>query len=176
MALILVLLCEGLLIVGAVYLIFSWLTQTPYYPSSVRELDRLIESGDIPMPADDKKGISFVDIGAGDGRFVVWAAKNGFHKSEGVEYNPFLFLLGNLKLILRGLGRRAKVYKGDFKKHKYDKYNLAYMYIFSEHMEKIQDKLFSEMPKGSVIITNTFTLKNKEPIKQVGKFYVYKVN
>lgn len=163
------LVCQILLVVFAVFLIISWINQTPFYPSSVRKLDKLIKDGEISLPQD----VKFVDIGSGDGRFVVWAARQGY-SAHGLEYNPFLTLYSKLRLFFGRLSGKGKVFNKNFTKHDFKDYNVAYMYIFSEHMDNIKEKLFSEMKPGSMVISNTFKFKGLEPDKVVGKrFNVY---
>ncbi len=166
-AIISVLICEVLLIVFAVYLIISWISQTPFYPSSTKQLDNLLSDPSISLPST----IRFVDIGSGDGRFVIWAARKGFEAS-GIEYNPFLSIWSKFKIFVRRLNN-AKIYNADFYKHDFSSYNFAYMYIFSEHMDKIKDKLLKEMDKGSIIVTNSFKFSNLEPDAKIGKYNIY---
>jgi len=133
-------------------------------------LSSSIKDGEIKLPND----VRFVDIGSGDGRFVVWAARQGY-SAHGLEYNPFLTLYSKLRLLVGGLLGKAKVYNKNFNKHDFSDYNVAYMYIFSEHMDKIREKLFSEMKPGSMVISNTFKFKDLEPDQVIGKFNIYRV-
>ncbi|MEP7104081.1 MAG: hypothetical protein ABI721_05215 [Candidatus Dojkabacteria bacterium] len=165
------LICQVLLVVFALYLIISWINQTPFYPSSVKKLDKLIKDGEIKLPDD----VRFVDIGSGDGRFVVWAARSGFSKADGIEYNPFLSLFAKFRLLISRLNGKSTIHNKDFNKHDFSDYNVAYMYIFSEHMDRIKQKLFSEMKPGSMVISNTFKFKDLEPDQVVGRFNIYKV-
>ena len=165
---IVLLLCELLFILFGVFLIWSWLTQTPFYPSSAKDLDKLFRSGKLKLPKD----IKFIDIGSGDGRIVLWAAKKGF-KAYGIEYNPFLSLLSRVKIFLTGKNKKATIYNKDFNKHGFGTYNVAYLYIFNEHMDKMKDKLFNEMQKGSVIVSKIFKFSNIEPDEKIGKFNIY---
>ncbi|MFS8131446.1 MAG: hypothetical protein ACMG57_05740 [Candidatus Dojkabacteria bacterium] len=162
------LICQVLLVVFAIYLILSWINQTPFYPSSVKKLDKLIKDGEIKLPDD----VRFVDIGSGDGRFVVWAARQGYI-AHGLEYNPFLSLLAKFRLFIARLGGKGKIFNKNFNNHDFKEYNVAYMYIFSEHMEKIREKLFSEMKPGSMVISNTFKFKDLKPDKVIGRFNIY---
>lgn len=165
-----ILLCEQLLIVFAFYLIFSWLTKTPFYPSSVKKLNRLIEEGKLIINEGDR----FIDIGSGDGRFVIWAAKRNMY-ADGIEFNPFLTLLSRSKIVLNRVGNKARILNKNFNDHDYSGYDIAYLYIFTDHMDKIKDKLFKEMKPGSVIITNTFTFTDIEPDDVYDRFNLYYV-
>ncbi|SRR5260221_4568066 len=165
-----IIICESLLLLLGFFLIYSWLTKTPFYPSSVKKLEQMVKDGDLKIPENSV----FVDIGSGDGRIVLWAAKKGM-KAEGIEFNPFLSLFSRMILFLNRASKKTIIHNKDFFKHNYSKYNMAYLYIFPEFMDKLKDKLFSEMPKGSLIITNTFKFNNLKPDEVKGRFNFYKV-
>lgn len=173
MDLVVLLICECLLILFGIYMIHSFLNQTPFYPSSIKELDKLIKEGKIKLPGENKD-IRFIDIGSGDGRFVLWAINRGF-EAHGIEFNPFLFLISQLKIIFRGLSKKGRILRKNFHKHKYHNYNIAYIFLFSQDMDKLQGKLYKEMPKGSLIISNTFKFSDIEPDYSVSKFHIYTV-
>lgn len=171
MQIIVLLLCQLLLILFAGYLIYSWLTKTPFYPSSTKDIERLFESLNLPF---NKK--SFIDVGSGDGRFVIWASKKGM-KSTGIEFNPFLTLFSRLLILLNRQSKNAVILNQNFKDHNYSNYDYVYLYIFPEHMDELAEKLFSELKPGSVIITNTFNFKNQayKPDKELERYYIYKI-
>lgn len=168
-ALLSIMLFEIILIVFAVYLLWSWITKTPFYPSRIKKLEQLFNNNELAINNDTK----FVDIGSGDGRIITWAAKKGA-SAEGVEYNPFLTLLSRVRFLLSGTGNKAKVYNRNFNNHAYYNYNLVYMYLYSSYMNPLAEKLLKELPQGSIIITNTFKIEHLEPYKIVDGFYFYK--
>lgn len=171
MGLLTLLLCECLLIIFGIYMIHSFLNQTPFYPSSVKELDKLIKEDKIKLPTENKY-IRFVDIGSGDGRFVLWAINKGF-EAHGIEFNPFLFLISQLIIVFRGLSKKGRILRKNFHKHKYHNYNIAYIFLFSKDMDMLKDKLFKEMSQGSLIISNTFQFSGIKPDYSVSKFHIY---
>lgn len=162
----LVLFCEFLLLLFAIYLIFSFLNKTPFYPSSTKQLNELRTSGVL----DFNKYKNFIDIGSGDGRIVRWASKNGFATASGIDYNPYLTLYSKLRSLFR---KNIHIYNKNFNNHEFKDYDIVYMYIFPEHMDKLKDKLFTEMSKGSVIVTNTFKISNIVPDITYKKFNIY---
>ncbi len=163
-----ILILELLLIGFGIYLIFSFINKTPFYPSSIRRLNEFKESGII----DFSRYKNFIDIGSGDGRIMRWAAKNQFKKVAGVEYNPYLSLYSRLRSLRF---KNVKTINGNFHHQDYSDYDLVYMYIFSEHMDQLKDRLFSQLKPGSVIVTNTFRFSDMAPDLNFKKFYVYKV-
>lgn len=166
-AVILLILCELLLLLGSFYLIWSWLRKTPFYPSSARNLQELVNSGKVRLPPE----INFIDVGSGDGRIVNIAAD--FSKSaEGIEFNPFLSLISRFLLFVRGK-RNTMIHNKDFNNHDFSNYNFVYLYIFGEHMDAIRTKLIKELTPGSVMVTNTFKFKDLEPDLKDDRYYIY---
>jgi len=168
--LIMLFLCEALLLVLCCYIIFSWIARTPFYPSNLRSLNNLYKKGRIKLPQDTK----FIDLGSGDGRIVVWAAKNGA-QAEGIEFNPYLSLFSRVNILLRGQLGKANILNKDFTRHDYSKYNVVYMYIFPRYMNMVKEKLFNELPKGAMIISNTFQIEGYVEDEKVDRFYIYYV-
>ena len=164
-----VIICESLLLFFGFYLIWSWINQTPFYPSKTKPLNNLLKDLNLG------KNINFIDIGSGDGRIVIWGAKQGFN-ADGIEFNPFLTLFSRIMILLNRVSGKAKIYNKDFTKHDFSKYDFAYLYIFPEHMDKVSDNLFKQMKKGSVVVTNTFKFTNRTPDKIDGRYYIYYVN
>lgn len=159
--------CQFLLILFGIYLAISWLTKTPFYPSSPKKLGDLLGSGEIKL-----NGKNFMDIGSGDGRFVIWAARHGYI-AAGIEFNPFLSLLSKFKITLLRINNKAKIYNKNFMNHDFSEYDIIYMYIFSEHMDKLKGKLFNELSPGSVIITNTFKFTDLKPDLEIDRYKIY---
>ncbi len=168
---ILLLICELLLMVFAIYLVGSWLMKTPFYPSSVKKLDKIYTEGKLKLTPNSR----FIDVGSGDGRIVLWAAKKNVEVAHGIEYNPFLSLFSKLILFVNNVRGKTKIMNKDFTHHIYTDYDAVYMYIFPEYMEKLKEKLFSELPKGSMIISNTFKFHGVEPDERIEKFNIYYV-
>jgi hypothetical protein len=48
------------------------------------------------------------------------------------------------------------------------------MYLYPGLMEKLEDKIFREMKKGAIVVSNTFEFKGKTPGRVIdGRFRVY---
>lgn len=163
--------CCILLIVLGLYIIISLLFQVPFYPSQVKKLNELIEAE--PELLNNK---DFIDIGSGDGTVTLWASRNGAATSSGIEFNPFLTLLSKCKNILNPKRKTVNFVNGDFYKHDYKGYNVVYMYLFVEVMERLLPILKSEMNESTIIISNTFSAKSIQPYKTVGKFKLYRLS
>jgi SAM-dependent methyltransferase len=159
--------CSLLWIGLAVYLLASWMFFTPYYPSRKAGLIKVLNELNLPSSSHQ----TFIDVGSGDGKIVRLASKLGF-KSFGIELNPYLSLLSK---ILNKLFRikNTKIIQGSFFKHDFHNYDVVYLYIFSEYMNKLKDKLFKDLKSGSIIVSNTFQFNNVEPDKIIDRYYIY---
>lgn len=165
------LICIGIWLLLSFYIVISVLFLTPYYPSRTKKLEEAIKNLDIKI----KPGMAFVDVGSGDGRVVAWAAKKGLN-AYGIELNPFLTLWSRVFFLLKGVRGKAEVINQNWNKVSYEKYDIVYLYIFREHMDKLKEKFEEELKPGSIIISNTFRFKDLEPDQEYGRFAIYKIN
>lgn len=156
------------------FVIWYWIAITnksPYYPSSLKKIKKLIEDKEIELSPQTK----FVDLGSGDGRIVNLFAKFNIARADGVEINPFLSLFSRIWSKLRGY-KNVKIFNKDFYNHNLSEYDIVFMFLFEEQAEKIIDKLKKEKQKHEItVISNTFKIKSIEPYKKVDTFYFYKI-
>ncbi len=113
-----------------------------------------------------------IDLGSGDGRLVIEASKHS-NNVKGVEINPLLGLISNLRILFTGKRHRAKVIIGSYKSISLKEYNIIFCYLLPNSMDFLEAKFKKELKPGTKIITNTFTLKQRKPHHSSGKIYVY---
>lgn len=141
----------------------------PFVPSSGKKFDALLAE----LNLDKQKKI--IDIGCGDGRIVFTAAKY-FDNVTGIEVNPYLHIYNQTRRLFSPNREKVKFKLGSIFREDFHKYGLVYVYLFPEMMHKLEDKLFSELPKGSWIISHTFKFAKREPIRKLHKHYlIYEV-
>lgn len=141
----------------------------PYVPSSPWKLRALLKQ----LQLDSKS--RFIDIGSGDGSTVL-VGSEFFAKSTGIDMNPHLWVLSNIRKLFHSNKAKINFIYGSFFNIPFNEYDVMYIYLFPEVMEKLEDKIFSEMPKGSTIISHTFSFKKHQPVEKLNKHYlIYKV-
>lgn len=161
-------LCSLLWIGLAITIILGWFFETPFYPSRTKDFKKVLDQLNY-----DLNGKNFLDLGSGDGRFVVFAARNGA-KAEGIEINPYLSLFAKLIIFLTRT-KNAKILNKNFKNHDFSKYDIVYTYIFKEYIDLVKDKMFEQMKPGSIIVSKIFTMSDVEPDQKIGQYKIYKV-
>jgi len=162
----------SLLIVYVLFFFFWVYTLTkaaPYYPSNNEIVGEIVKFV-IKHPY-----AHVAELGAGDGRIVFALAKAGI-KVTGIEVNPFFSLWMRLRSAISGY-TNVVINNGDFFKQDLNKYNIVVAYLLPDVMGKLETKIYQEMRKGSILLTNTFTLKKHKPSKIIKKkLYVYEIS
>lgn len=156
-----------LLMVHALFTVITIFTggvPIPSFKSTVKKMMRL---------ADVKPGEFLMDLGSGDGRVLVAAARLGA-RCVGYEINPLLIWYSRLVLKLRGL-REASVRTGNFWKADLSDVDVVTLYISQSHMPKLKEKIQSEMRPGTRVVSAVFTFPDWEPEAVDGKVYLYRV-
>lgn len=140
----------------------------PFVPTDKRNVDDMISIAQI------KPGDKMVDLGAGDGRIVIAAAKQGA-QAEGYEISPFLWLLANWNIKKEGLEKQAKVHLSSYWAHDLSDMDVVTMFLIDHYMPRMHKKLHNELRKGSRVVSYAFQFPNWEHEDKNGKgVYLYR--
>ena len=102
-----------------------------------------------------------MDLGSGDGRNIIAAAKRGA-RAIGVEYNPDMVKLSQQHAREAGVGDKATFIEGDMFEADISSATVLALFLLPDNLEKLKDK-FLRMRPGTRIVLNTFGLHNWEP-------------
>ena len=102
-----------------------------------------------------------MDLGSGDGRNVIAAAKRGA-RALGVEYNNDLVLLSNRLAAEAGVADKAKFVQGDMYAADISQATVLALFLLTENMDRMVPK-FLAMKPGSRIVVNTFGITGWTP-------------
>jgi precorrin-6B methylase 2 len=97
-----------------------------------------------------------MDLGSGDGRNIIAAARRGAH-GLGVEYNPDMVALSRRMASEAGVADRALFVQGDMYEADISKATVLALFLLPHNLEQLKDK-FLALPPGTRIVMNTFTL------------------
>lgn len=122
----------------------------PYMPSRRSMVKRMMDIGDA------HPGDLAVDLGSGDGRFMVELAKRGI-EAHGYEINPFLVLLSKWNIYRAGVGDKAKVFWKNLWDVDVSKYSLVFLFQLNPGMEKLEEKLQKELKPGARVVSNSWS-------------------
>ena len=101
-----------------------------------------------------------MDLGSGDGRTVITAAKRGV-RALGIEYNPDMVELSKRNAAKEGVSERAQFMKADLFETDFSKATVITMFLLPDINLKLRPKILDLKP-GTRIVSNTFTMGDWE--------------
>jgi SAM-dependent methyltransferase len=102
-----------------------------------------------------------IDLGSGDGRNVIAAAKRGA-RALGVEFNPDLVEYSKRNAEKAGVGDRASFVQGDMFEADISKATVMALFLLPDNLKRLRQKLF-ELRPGTRIVANTFGIEGWTP-------------
>lgn len=113
-----------------------------------RELAHMLPDGEL----------RFVDVGSGLGGVLFYLARQrpDGHFS-GIETAPLPYLLSRLRLLLSGV-KNVEIRYRNLWQEDLSRYNVLYAFLSPVPMARLYDKARTEMPPGSLLISNSFTV------------------
>ena len=101
-----------------------------------------------------------MDLGSGDGRNIIAAAKRGA-TAIGVEYNPDMVELSNRLAKEAGVAGKASFIQGDMFTADISKASVMALFLLPDNLRKLSDKFYNLRP-GSRLVLNTFAIPDWE--------------
>jgi len=99
-----------------------------------------------------------MDLGSGDGRTVITAAKRGA-RALGIEYNPNMVALSQKNAAAAGVTARATFQEADLFTVDLSKANVITMFLLPSINMKLRPKIL-ELRPGTRIVANTFSMED----------------
>ena len=101
-----------------------------------------------------------IDLGSGDGRTVITAAKRGT-RAHGIEYNPEMVELSKRNAAAAGVSDKATFAKADLFESDFSKATVITMFLLPQINLKLRPKILDLKP-GTRIVSNSFTMGDWE--------------
>lgn len=126
-----------------------------WVPSPVETVEKMLDMAKV-TPSD-----FVVDLGSGDGRNVIAAAKRGA-RALGVEFNPDMVALSARNAAAAGVAERARFVQGDMFAADFSNASVLALFLLPSNMAKLRDKFIALTP-GTRIVANTFGIDDWTP-------------
>jgi len=133
----------------------------PYVPSPQSVVADMLKLADIG-PQD-----FVIDLGSGDGRIVLTAAKVFGASGFGVEIKDELVKLSNEAAKTEGVADRVKFVKADLFKTDISKATVLTMYLLPNTVNMLKDKLLTELKPGTKVLSHDYPLAGWLPEQYV---------
>jgi tRNA G37 N-methylase Trm5 len=131
----------------------------PYVPTPQEVVDRMLELAQV------KKGDVVYDLGSGDGRIVVTAAKKYGVKAIGFEIDPQRIKESHENIKKAGVENLVEIRQQDIRTVDLSAANVLTMYLLPEVNLMIRPNIWKQMKPGSRVVSHDFDMGDWKPLK-----------
>ncbi|MCJ7424046.1 methyltransferase domain-containing protein [Candidatus Bathyarchaeota archaeon] len=131
----------------------------PYVPSPPQVIQRMLNLAEL------KAGEVFFDLGSGDGRTVIMAAKSFGARAVGVELREDLVKRALSTIYEQSLQDRTTIVNGDMFNVDLTSADVIFLYLTTSANEKVKPKLESELKRGVRIVSHDYEIVGWKPFK-----------
>lgn len=112
-----------------------------------------------------KQNENYFDLGAGDGRTVIMAAKDFGANATGIELREDLIEKARTNIHELGLENRATIIQSDMFSIDLRSADVVYLYLTTSANEKVKPKLESELKTGARVVSHDYEILGWKPLK-----------
>lgn len=132
----------------------------PFVQTPLEVAKKMLELAEL------KPGENLYDLGCGDGRLILLAAKEMGANSIGVDLREDLLERARTEIIRLGLDTKVKVIQANFFEVDISTANVVTLYLTSSANERLRPKMEKELKAGCRIVSHDFKVPGWKP-KQV---------
>ncbi len=131
----------------------------PFVPSPVQVIEFMFKLAGL------KAGEVLFDLGAGDGRTVILAAKSFGARAVGVELREDLAKKALNTIHESGLSDRVTIVNGDMFSVNLTSADVVFLYLTTSANEKIRPKLEADLRKGVRVVSHDYEIVGWRPLR-----------
>ena len=129
----------------------------PFVQTPLEVAKKMLELAEL------KPGEVIFDLGCGDGRLIILAAKDVGAKSTGIDLREDLLERAKTEILRFGLQNRVNVVHGNFFEVDISSADVVTLYLTSSANERLRPKLEKELKKGSRVVSHDFKVPGWKP-------------
>ena len=114
-----------------------------------------------------KKGDILYDLGCGDGRIVITAAKKFGTRGTGIDIDPARIREANDNARKAGVTGRVKFIEQDLFESKFSDATVVMLYLFPDINLKLRPTLLRDLKPGTRIVSHAFDMGDWKPDKEL---------
>jgi SAM-dependent methyltransferase len=147
---------------GAALVLIGWASpveEIPFVPTPIEVVDRMLELAEV------KKGDVVYDLGSGDGRIVIRAAKKYGVRAVGIEMDSWLVAEAREKAKQERVDHLVEFRLEDALQADVSAATVITLYMLPWFNEKIQPNLRKQLKPGSRIVAHDYGIEGWPPAK-----------
>jgi SAM-dependent methyltransferase len=129
----------------------------PYVPTNQKVVDAMLKLAKVT------KSDVVYDLGCGDGRIVISAAKDYGASGVGVDIDPQRIKEANENAKKANVTDKVKFIEGDLFKQDFSKASVVTLYLLPEINLKLRPMLLEQLKPGTRIVSHAFDMGDWEP-------------
>jgi ribosomal protein L11 methylase PrmA len=142
----------------------------PWVPTSMSMVHKMLIMAEVG-PED-----LVYDLGCGDGRIIITAARRYGAQAVGFENDPLRYLWCQMLISVFGLRDRVKIVYGNFFKQDISEADVVTCYLIQSTNLKLEKKLKQELSPGTRVVSNRFSFPGLYKVRQDGEAKLYLCN
>ena len=135
--------------------------RVPYVPTPVPVVEKMLE-----MAAVTGKDVVY-DLGCGDGRIVITAAKKYGARGVGIDINPVRIAEANENLRNENVGDKVKFLVGDIFEANFREATVVTLYLLPDINLELRPHLWRQLPVGARVVSHDYDMGDDWPPEQV---------
>lgn len=143
----------------AVMVIGPALFGSPWHPISRKDLKRALDF------CEAQAGERIVDLGSGDGRMLIAAAKDYGLVGTGIEIDPVKVWLANLRVRFAGAQDRVKIVRANIFEYDYREADVLFIYLTHQAIDQLFPKILEQLKPKVKILCYRFCIQGMAPDK-----------
>lgn len=152
----------GFILLGIIFVVllsagYASLRAAPWVPLGSRDVERALRLAEV------KPGELVLDLGAGDGRFLIAAVKKYGARAVGYECSIGPWLLGQIRLTLSGVRGSVRLRFGDFFKESWESADVITCFLTPRAMCKVETKFVFSAKPGCRLVSYAFAFPKRQP-------------
>jgi 16S rRNA A1518/A1519 N6-dimethyltransferase RsmA/KsgA/DIM1 with predicted DNA glycosylase/AP lyase activity len=136
----------------------------PYLPTLSKQIDTALDLAEL------KAGDTLLELGCGDGRVVLAAARQGVNV-VGYELNPILAAVAWIRT--RSYKHNVQIIWGDFWKKDWPEASVVFVFLLPKYMAKLDTKVMQYKHKPVKLISFAFEVRDKTHVATRDGLFVY---
>lgn len=117
------------------------------------------------------------DLGCGDGRVVITAARRFGARGVGFEIDPFRFLFAWVMTRITGQAQKVRIRFGNFFAQDIGEATVVVLFLYGPTMERLKDKFIRELRPGTRVVSYVWHLDGWDLVDHLpeDRIYLYKI-
>ena len=135
----------------------------PYVPTPQPVVDKMLDLAKV------KKGDVLYDLGCGDGRIVITAARERGARGVGIDLNPQRISEAEANAKEAGVTDKVKFMEGDLFKANFAEATVVTLYLLPDVNQRLRPQLWKQLKVGTRVVSHDFDMGAEWPPEKIEK-------